>query len=146
MIPFTSGGNFSQALQDCLARGWFPFDRSSPLPGYELQSELFSFIPSVEHQDVTGRLVRLHFPGFADLSGDLAVRVEVTREGEVTAKELLFSTNPKLGLMVIEALEGSLEIAKPGSGSGPFVDVLRLKIVNGELAVFGQTHHAKSKE
>lgn len=56
-------------------------------------------------------------------------------------KELLFSTDDKLGRLVLQDLEHGLEIAATGEGAGPFFDVLRLKIVNGALAVVIQTHH-----
>jgi hypothetical protein len=87
----------------------------------------------------------LGFPQFEGLSGDFALRLEVTREGQVLGKELLFSSDPKLGQMVRDSLEAGLEIVRPGTGPGPFVDILTLKFQNGELAVFGQTHHSKPR-
>jgi hypothetical protein len=93
-------------------------------------------------KDVSGRrLIRLTLPEYSGLSGDLALLVEVSREGEVLGKELLFSTDDKLGQLVLQDLEHGLEVAAPGEGPGPFTDILRLKIVSGTLVVVIQTHH-----
>lgn len=141
-VPFSSDPSFSQTLESCAALGWFPRHRPAPTQAYLIQREDFSYIHSVKMRDVGGRrLVRLTLPEYNGLTGDLALRVEMSREGEVLGKEVLFSTDEKLGQMVLQDLENGLKVADPGEGPGPFIDILRLKIVNGTLAVFGQTHH-----
>lgn len=150
-LPVASHDWLSTALQECASHGWIPKGWiPSGIPefakGMPIQSDFFDYIPSVDSVDVRGRLVRLSFPELADLSGDLAIRLEVTHEGQVLGKELLFSSDPKLGQLVLDSLEAGLEIVRSGSGPGPFVDILTLKFQNGELAVFGQTHHSKPQQ
>ena len=84
-------------------------------------------------------------PEYTGLSGDLALRIEVSREGEVLAKDLLFSTDDKLGQLVSEDLEQGFLITSTGDGPGPFIDILDLKFQNGLLVALIQSHHSKPK-
>jgi hypothetical protein len=151
--PFASHAWFSKALQDCAVQGWAPRSwYSNDLPaglkkiqGIPVETKSFGYIPSAEkRQDVAERLVRLTFPKFADLSGDLAVRLVVTREGEVLEKQLLYASDATLGQRVLENLDAGLNIEKTGrgGGSGPFVDIFGMKFQEGELKVLLETNHA----
>lgn len=147
-ITSTSHQWFTDALLACAAqgfipRGWVPRDAPSLAQGFVVQTDFFEYLRSADSLDVTGRLVMLSFPTLGDLSGDLAIRLKTSREGDVLEKKLLFSSNGELGRKVLEHFEAGLEIVKPGKGAGPFIDILTLKFQNGEMAVFLQTHHAK---
>ena len=141
-VPFASGADFAESLESCAAQGWFPRDRPASTQGHLILREDFSYIPSVKMRSVRGRrLARLTLPKYPGLSGDLALRFEVSRGGEVLGKEVLFASDATLGKLVLQDVEQGLGIETPGEGPGPFFDILRLKIVDGELAIFGQTHH-----
>jgi len=141
-VPFASDASLLRALQACAEQGWYPHTRPRSAEGVSVQEESLEYIPSVATQDVKGRrLGWLTLPEYSGLSGDLAIRIEVTREGEVLRKELLFSTDAKLGQLVLADLDQGLEITNPGEGPGPFTDILSLTIENGTLLAFIQSHY-----
>ena len=145
-IPFASEKSFAETLLSCAASDWFPRNAPQPMQGIPILRADFSYMPSVGSRDVEGRLIRPRFPAYPGLSGDLALRVEMSPEGKMLAKNLLFSTDDQLGQQVLEDLEQALQVENPGKGSGPMIDILLLKFQNGELAIFGQSHHSKPKE
>jgi hypothetical protein len=172
LIPFSSHPWYTKALQGCasqgfIRKGWIPDDAdisktlqaapklwiqpeipkdiANQVQGFLVESKSFGYIPSADRIDVTGRLVRLELPRLDGRNGDLAIRLEVSSEGEVLDKKLLFSSDAELGRLVIENLESGFHVEKTGTGPGPFFDILSMQIQNGELAVLLQTHHSKPR-
>jgi hypothetical protein len=141
-IPFASDKSFAETLRNCAALGLFPRHRPEPLDEPPLHSQDFSYVPAIGSHDVMGRLVRPNLPEYPGLSGDLGFRVEMSRDGKILEKELLFSTDDTLGQLVLQDLEQGLQVSNPGEGPGPFVDVLNMTFQNGALAVFGQSHYS----
>jgi hypothetical protein len=90
------------------------------------------------------RRIRLQFPTFTDLSGKLAIRLEVARSGEIVDKRLLFTTDQELGRLVLKHIDSSLEFTRTGQNPGPFLDVLFLRFDKGSLAVALHRYYAFS--
>jgi hypothetical protein len=110
-----------------------------------IESYLPYYIPSADSIDVGRRVVLLNLPRFEGRNGDLFIRLTVTLAGDILEKSLLYSSDVELGRLVMESLEEALEVRELGEGPGPFVDLFTLKIQDGELAAFIQTHHSKPR-
>jgi hypothetical protein len=130
-VRFSSEVTYGDDVRFCAEQG--QLELSSEGPGYH---ETFQFTAPADAEDVEGqRKIRLRFPAFGGLGGDLAIRLEVTREGEVVEKSILFTTDRELGQLVLEHIASSLEFVRTGENRGPFVDVFFLKFQKGDLAV-----------
>lgn len=145
-IPFASETSFAESLQGCAALGLLDLDSPVTVQGIPTLYKSFSYVPAIGSRDVAERQVRLKLPEYTGLSGSLAIRVEMSREGEVLAKDLLFSTDEKLGQLVMDDLEQGLQITRTGIGPGPFIDVMSLEFQNGILVALIESHHFRLKE
>jgi hypothetical protein len=141
-VSFASDPGFAAGIQDCAAQGHLDLHPQDvgPHPVFETN---FKFMPAADWGWVREkRRIHLTFPDLGQLSGTLAVRVEMTKEVEILDKKLLFSSNPELGKRVLEQLDDSLEVVSGGDSAGPFLDVFFLTFQSGEMVVFSQSHYA----
>jgi hypothetical protein len=143
-IRFTSEPVEKADLELCLTQERNSQEKGldGPHPAVE---RTFRYIPqSGMERTRGGRRLHLSLPELAPVNADLAVRVEMSRDGSVLEKSLLFSSDPEVGLSILDQLDSSLTVEVTGEGPGPFTDVLLLKLVNGTMVVFGQNHYSRT--
>lgn len=112
------------------------------------QHVLFRFQPAsplVEARD--GRRLSFRAPSWLSrklesdgYAGNLAVRMEMAKDGTIRRKEVLFSSDYELGQWVLDSLEEAIKVESRGRSSR-YVDVLYLRFQSTGMTFFEQLHY-----
>lgn len=142
-VPYSSDPSFARDLQQCanLGQGNLPADSAAAY-------NVFRFSPARGQEKVESRRMDFRMPsrlsqlsGVA-LDGNLALKLEVTDQGMIRAKDILFASDRRLGEMVLDQIDNGLRIeAKGDAGDGTYVDVLYMRFEAGRLVTLAQSHY-----
>jgi hypothetical protein len=82
----------------------------------------------------------LSSPGAEGVSGEIAFRLE-SDAAEISLKDVLFSSNQNLDRWLPEILD-QIVVESPGEAEGTVIDVVFLKITEGQIRMMTQSHYA----
>lgn len=138
-VMFASSPRFKEQIEGCHRQGLLPdslFDGGV--------SRTFRFIPPLGTFPMSGRRMRLNVPAsdLGGLAGQLAIRLVVDAQGAVQSKDLLFSTDERLGQLALDGIDRWMEILGRGDTAGPYLDVAYLGFGPDGLEVMLQNHYS----
>lgn len=144
-ITHFSDARFANQLLACIDRG----EAQVPPPPTRSNGvyKVFRFAPARGQAEVRGaRQLRYNVPpelrtqSSPAFEGYVGLRVEMNEFGMIRSKDLLFSSNGRLGEAILETLDEGLGVVKQGNEAGPYVDVIYLRFKDGVLVNFSQRH------
>lgn len=139
VVHAASENRLANMIEQCL-------DAGAPIARFDRQASarqthrIFTYEPGQsEGLEQVRRIFLYQIPpgrvaDFATLNGRLALRFTTTTEGEILDRELLFSTDPVLGQLILDSLEEGLVMVEASEHKGPFTDVLDLTVLGGQIA------------
>jgi hypothetical protein len=140
-VRFASDPDYARGLQRCADLGLaFDEDReTSDKPEF-----LFRFRAPRGSVSPLGLHPALHVPDgmLGALSGVAAIQLRMTSAGQILSKQLLFTTEARLGEALLLGIDGWFSVT-PGTDLSSFEDVLFLRVEAGKLGMAVEHHHGR---